>query len=531
MVLKGSSAGPIIRLNARVKAVSAANSADAEIGGLIVGTSDHQGTAANSLVLSNITTDGDIQMLVSDNGDSKEFLFANGDTANLVLGHGMATTTIKTASGDLTLAPGGDIDLDDNNLLNVGASGSDWDTTSLRNAGDYFGVNDKSMVIGHSALVSVVGGSPTFQVVGDGPLDPRGVFVSYSTSRAPGVILARSRNATIGSHTILNDNDVLGDILFAASDDADLGTLNARMQVKVDDSSPAASDIAVEFILALSDGLGADNLIDRLTISPLGITTLTSNLILSANNGGSLGISGTAWSDLFLADGGVIDWNAGELTLTQTNTVLAFAGGTFNPTGGMDAVGNAGSSLAADAWTMSSANVNTMKIETTGASNHALFDMHIPASGSGLLQIRLFQGVGNGDANNMRYTLGYNAGSAIFQIESQDIDGSSTAGDVLTIADGTNDVTLAGGLSTGGATPPTAGLLVGSGNIKSNASVDSSATADQVAFGRYEIGAGNTVIALSQETAVATETDETKFSHKVQVRFNGATYFIMMTAT
>tara|TARA_R110000787_G_scaffold11817_3_gene38726 strand:+ start:3167 stop:4003 length:837 start_codon:yes stop_codon:yes gene_type:complete len=109
MVLKGSSAGPIIRLNARVTPIAAANSADTEIGGLIVGTSDHQGTAANSLVLSNIDDDGDIQMLVNDNGDSKEFLLANGDTADLQLGHGMATATIKTASGDLTLSPGGNV--------------------------------------------------------------------------------------------------------------------------------------------------------------------------------------------------------------------------------------------------------------------------------------------------------------------------------------------------------------------------------------------------------------------------------------
>jgi hypothetical protein len=98
MVLKGSSASPIIRQNARVKAVSAANGVDTEIGGLIVGTSDHQGTAANSLVLSNIDDDGDIQMLVNDGGNSLEFLLADGDTAILHLGHGMAATTIKNVN-------------------------------------------------------------------------------------------------------------------------------------------------------------------------------------------------------------------------------------------------------------------------------------------------------------------------------------------------------------------------------------------------------------------------------------------------
>jgi len=122
--------------DAAVALVSSANSADAEVTNLIEGTSDHQGTAANSLVFSNVTNDGDIQMLVSDNGDSKEFLLANGDTADLQLGHGMTTATLKTASGNLTLNPGGDIDCSSNDLINVGASGNDWTDTTFTHSGD-----------------------------------------------------------------------------------------------------------------------------------------------------------------------------------------------------------------------------------------------------------------------------------------------------------------------------------------------------------------------------------------------------------
>ena len=62
-------------------------------------------------------------------------------------------------------------------------------------------------------------------------------------------------------------------------------------------------------------------------------------------------------------------------------------------------------------------------------------------------------------------------------------------------------------------------------------SVDTAAVADVVGFSRYDIGAGNTVLGISQETAVASDDDESKFSHKMQVRINGATYFIMLTAT
>ena len=83
--------------------------ADAELTNVIEGTSDHQGIAANSLIISNITDDGDVLMLVSDGGHSKEYLLANGDTADLQLGHGMATATVKTASGNLPFSPGGNL--------------------------------------------------------------------------------------------------------------------------------------------------------------------------------------------------------------------------------------------------------------------------------------------------------------------------------------------------------------------------------------------------------------------------------------
>jgi len=69
------------------------------------------------------------------------------------------------------------------------------------------------------------------------------------------------------------------------------------------------------------------------------------------------------------------------------------------------------------------------------------------------------------------------------------------------------------------------------GKLTMTGSIDSAAVADEVSLGRYEIGAGNTVLAISQETAVAAEVDETKFSHKMQLRINGGTYYMMLTTT
>jgi hypothetical protein len=46
----------------------------------------------------------------------------------------------------------------------------------------------------------------------------------------------------------------------------------------------------------------------------------------SSNDAQALGLSGTAWADLFLASGGVINWNAGDVTVTHSANTLAFAG-------------------------------------------------------------------------------------------------------------------------------------------------------------------------------------------------------------
>jgi hypothetical protein len=91
---------------------SSANSANTAITGVLEGTPVTNILAVNSAILSNTTTDGDILFAVSDGGTSKEFLFANGDSADLQIGHGMATVTVKTASGDLSLSPAaGDINI------------------------------------------------------------------------------------------------------------------------------------------------------------------------------------------------------------------------------------------------------------------------------------------------------------------------------------------------------------------------------------------------------------------------------------
>ena len=54
----------------------------------------------------------------------------------------------------------------------------------------------------------------------------------------------------------------------------------------------------------------------------------------SADNAAALGASGTAWADLFLASGGIIDWAGGDVTLTHASNSLTFGGGDFKAAAG-----------------------------------------------------------------------------------------------------------------------------------------------------------------------------------------------------
>lgn len=57
----------------------------------------------------------------------------------------------------------------------------------------------------------------------------------------------------------------------------------------------------------------------------------------TTNDAAALGTSAVAWSDLFLASGAVLNFGAGDLTLTHDANLLTLAGGEFNATGGITA--------------------------------------------------------------------------------------------------------------------------------------------------------------------------------------------------
>src|SRR3990167_11098677 len=111
---------------------------------------------------------------------------------------------------------------------------------------------------------------------------------------------------------------VWGDV---TAENADLGLFNGITSPSI----AVLSDDALSYVYLTHD---QTNSVIVNNEGDLMLDLAGGNLAPSANDGSALGISGTAWADLFLATGGVINWDAGDVTITQTNNVLAVAGTT-----------------------------------------------------------------------------------------------------------------------------------------------------------------------------------------------------------
>jgi hypothetical protein len=99
-----------------------------------------------------------------------------------------------------------------------------------------------------------------------------------------------------------------------------------------DISSTAGTDLTLSPLAGQQIVLDATVVVDAGVIT--GITSLTADNIVNntgmlpdANDGAYIGAAGTAFSDIFLAEGGVINWDSSDFTITQTGNVLDFAGG------------------------------------------------------------------------------------------------------------------------------------------------------------------------------------------------------------
>ncbi|MBI4136862.1 hypothetical protein HY469_02255, partial [Candidatus Roizmanbacteria bacterium] len=131
---------------------------------------------------------------------------------------------------------------------------NDANALTLSSTGDLAVANGGGLIIGNTAQVTVNGVLAEFQMLGTAQADTSSVIGDWSADAFSGALLfVKSRNATIGSSTIVVDNDQLGEIAFIADDGTDFANKSASFFAEVDDATPAENSVGTAFVWQQQD--------------------------------------------------------------------------------------------------------------------------------------------------------------------------------------------------------------------------------------------------------------------------------------
>ena len=152
-----------------------------------------------------------------------------------------------------------------------------------------------------------------------------------------------SFGADIGSHLIPNTtatydlgttsqgwNDLhLGDLGVINFNNGDITLTHASNEIQVD-----GGDLVIESTNKIgfggapsTDYIQKDTDVKIVAAADITLDPAGGNVKPASNDDAALGVAGTGWSDLFLAEGAVINWDSGDFTVTQAGNLLTLTGG------------------------------------------------------------------------------------------------------------------------------------------------------------------------------------------------------------
>ena len=111
------------------------------------------------------------------------------------------------------------------------------------------------LLVGATSSRSVGGVTAKFEVEGTGSDASISLIRNTNNSANPYLLLAKSRGTSVGSSTIVSDDDYLGAIYFAGADGTDLANIAAEILCRVD-GTPGSNDIPGRLEFKTSSGSG-----------------------------------------------------------------------------------------------------------------------------------------------------------------------------------------------------------------------------------------------------------------------------------
>jgi hypothetical protein len=144
----------------------------------------------------------------------------------------------------------------------------------------YLDASAEAVIIGHNAPVTCTGQTAAFQVLGTGNGDTHLNIGRFSNnSSAPLLTFTKSRSGTIGTSTIIQDDDNCGGIVWCVADGADFNSSIANIGAQVD-GTPGVNDVPGRIVFKTTAD-GAAGSIEHFRIASNGDLTATDTSIAS----------------------------------------------------------------------------------------------------------------------------------------------------------------------------------------------------------------------------------------------------------
>ena len=207
-------------------------------------------------------------------------VFATGVTTSTTFVGNLTGDVTGTAS-QVTIASGAN-----NRVLTAASANTIQGETNIN-------IDGGILIIGHTATTTTSNGeSPFVQVKST---DSRGgaSFIRHSANASgSGLYIGKSRNATIGSNTIVQDDDELGRITFSGDDGTDINSEGAKIVASVD-GTPGSNDMPGRLqFYTTADGAASPT--ERLRIYSGGQIGIRNTNATSFNGGGDDLVIGNA---------------------------------------------------------------------------------------------------------------------------------------------------------------------------------------------------------------------------------------------
>ena len=203
---------------------------------------------------------------------------SDSGAANMVF----TNTTTGTSAGDgfiIGISGAEDAQINMQESANLKFSTADTERVRIDSNG--------RLIIGHTAST---GEARYFQLVGTTADTASAQLIRHSADSSSSQIdLTKSRNATKGSNTIVQDDDVLGQITFRGDDGTDLNSAGASISASVD-GTPGSNDMPGRLVFSTTAD-GASSVTERLRISSTGLMTQTGQTRISQSSTHSHGLN------------------------------------------------------------------------------------------------------------------------------------------------------------------------------------------------------------------------------------------------